>query len=283
MARPRRLPGAIELPWARRRRLRAERPTVVLGVVAATATLLVAADEVRRVVRRSPQPLPPGEAVSQAVGVAVEGYRVSSVLERRLVNLLGAFSLTFFLVRTSTWVIRQRGRFGPFRNLVVGRRHVHHFVPGIALALLTQALAWIVWIGNPYAALFLVPAAHLWLLAAAPEMRGGRGWRLAFVVLPAVPFALAALAYAVALDANPVQLGWTGLLAIAGGHVSPLSLVVWSFLIGCGLSVLVVALSTEPARPDRKGFVGPGQVRSRGPLTYAGPGSLGGTESARRR
>jgi len=136
MARPRRLPGAIELPWARRRRLRAERPTVVLGVVAATATLLVAADEVRRVVRRSPQPLPPGEAVSQAVGVAVEGYRVSSVLERRLVNLLGAFSLTFFLVRTSTWVIRQRGRFGPFRNLVVGRRHVHHFVPGIALALL---------------------------------------------------------------------------------------------------------------------------------------------------
>ena len=154
---------------------------------------------------------------------------------------------------------------------------------GIALALLTQALAWIVWIGNPYAALFLVPAAHLWLLAAAPEMRGGRGWRLAFVVLPAVPFSLAALAYAVALDANPVQLGWTGLLAIAGGHVSPLSLVVWSFLIGCGLSALVVALSTEPARPDRKGFVGPGQVRSRGPLTYAGPGSLGGTESARRR
>ncbi len=136
MARPRRLPGAIELPWARRRRLRAERPTVILGVVAAAATLLVAADEVRRVVRRSPEPLPPGEVVSQAVGVAVEGYRVASPLETRLINLLGAFSLTFFLVRTSTWTIRRRGRFGPFRNLVVGRRHVHHFVPGIALALL---------------------------------------------------------------------------------------------------------------------------------------------------
>jgi hypothetical protein len=136
MARPRRLPGAIELPWARRRRLRAERPTVVLGVVAAAATLLVAADEVRRVVRRSPEPLLPGEAVSQAVGVAVEGYRGASPMETRLTNLLGAFSLTFFLVRTSTWTIRRRGAFGPFRNLVVGRRHVHHFVPGIALSLL---------------------------------------------------------------------------------------------------------------------------------------------------
>jgi hypothetical protein len=136
MARSRRLPGAIELPWARRRRLRAERPTVVLGVIAGAATLLVAADEVRRVVRRSPEPLPPGEAVSQAVGVAVEGYRGASPMEARLTNLLGAFSLTFFLVRMSTWTIRRRGAFGPFRNLVVGRRHVHHFVPGIALTLL---------------------------------------------------------------------------------------------------------------------------------------------------
>jgi hypothetical protein len=136
MARPRRLPGAVELPWARRRRLRAERPTVVLAVIALGATALVAADEVRRVVRRSPQPLPPGEAVSQAVGVAVEGYRVASPLQTRLINLLGAFTTTFLLVRTSTWTIRRRGRFGPFRDLRVGRRHVHHFVPGIALALL---------------------------------------------------------------------------------------------------------------------------------------------------
>ena len=35
MGRPRRLPGAIELPWARQRRLRAQRPSVVLGVVGA--------------------------------------------------------------------------------------------------------------------------------------------------------------------------------------------------------------------------------------------------------
>jgi hypothetical protein len=154
---------------------------------------------------------------------------------------------------------------------------------GIALALLTQLLAWIVWLSNPYAALFLVPAVHLWLLAVAPEMRGGRGWRLLFVLLPAIPFVLAGLAYTVALNTDPVQLGWTGLLAVAGGHVSPLSLVIWSVFVGCGLSALFIAMVTEPARPARSGLTGPGQVRSRGPLTYAGPGSLGGTQSARRR
>lgn len=137
MARPRRLPGAIELPWARRRRLRAERPTVVLGALAVASFAFVAADEVRRVVRRSPQPLLPGEAVSQAVEVAVEGYRGAPAVETRLLNLLGAFGATFVVVRTSTWTIRRRGRFGPFRNLVVGSSHVHHFVPGIVLALLS--------------------------------------------------------------------------------------------------------------------------------------------------
>ncbi len=141
MARPRRLPGAIELPWARRRRLRAERPTVALAVVALATTALVAADEVRRVARRAPDRLLPGEAVSQAVEVAVEGYRRAPPLETRLLNLLGSFTVTFGLVRASTWIIRRRGRFGPFRNLVVGHRHVHHFVPGIALALVAGGAA----------------------------------------------------------------------------------------------------------------------------------------------
>jgi hypothetical protein len=137
VSRSRRLPGAIELPWVRRARLRAERPTVVLGVVALTATAAVAIDEVRRVVRRSPQPLPPAAAVSQAVEVAVEGYRTATPLETRLLNLLSSFSATFVVVRASTWTIRRRGRFGPFRNLVVGQSHVHHFVPGIVLALVS--------------------------------------------------------------------------------------------------------------------------------------------------
>ena len=151
---------------------------------------------------------------------------------------------------------------------------------GIAVALLAQALAWVVWAVNPYAALFLVPAVHLWLLAAAPEVRLRPGGRVLAVLAALVPFALAALAYGVALDADPLQLGWMGVLAIAGGHVSIPSLVLWSAIAGCGVAALVIAAHTAPARPAGPAL---GQVRSRGPLTYAGPGSLGGTESARRR
>lgn len=136
MSRRRRLPGAIELPWARRRRLRAERPTQVLGALALALTATVAVNEVRRVVRRAPEPLLPGEAARQTMEVARQGYRGASPREARLLNLLGSFTVAFGLVRVSTWAIRTRGRFGPFRPLIVGDRHVHHFVPGIALALL---------------------------------------------------------------------------------------------------------------------------------------------------
>jgi len=31
-------------------------------------------------------------------------------------------------------MLRGRARLGPFRNFHVGRRHIHHFVPGIVLA-----------------------------------------------------------------------------------------------------------------------------------------------------
>ena len=131
-----RVPGSIELPWGRRRRMRAERPTQVLIGLAVAATGAVIADEVRRVSRRAPQHLAPTEAARQTVEVALRGYRDASSVETRLFNLLGSFSTAFVLARASTWAIRRRGRFGPFRNLVVGERHVHHFVPGIVLALL---------------------------------------------------------------------------------------------------------------------------------------------------
>jgi hypothetical protein len=38
------------------------------------------------------------------------------------------------LARGVTALLRERQRVGPFRNLNVGRRHIHHFVPGIVLA-----------------------------------------------------------------------------------------------------------------------------------------------------
>ena len=39
-------------------------------------------------------------------------------------------------VRGTTHVIRARGQAGPFRDVVLGERHIHHFVPGIGMAFL---------------------------------------------------------------------------------------------------------------------------------------------------
>src|SRR5579884_4280460 len=51
-------PGAIELPGARRRRARAERRTLALGVVALGTTTAVLGTELARVWRRGSAPLP---------------------------------------------------------------------------------------------------------------------------------------------------------------------------------------------------------------------------------
>ena len=146
--RVRSMPGAVELPGGRRRRLRAERRTVALGAAALATSGAVLASEVARVWRRGSAPLPGdapsidpvqvldagAEALGQTVEVAIEGYRGGSLRENALLNLLGAFTLTWAITRGSTHVIRRHGPTGPFRNLVLGGGHIHHFVPGIGLA-----------------------------------------------------------------------------------------------------------------------------------------------------
>jgi hypothetical protein len=71
-------------------------------------------------------------AAVDTVGVAVEGFSAASRSEIVLFNLLSGFLGSFALIRLTTWAIRD-GR-GPFRNVQVGGRHIHHFVPGILLA-----------------------------------------------------------------------------------------------------------------------------------------------------
>jgi hypothetical protein len=159
-------PGAVELPGGRRRRARAERRTVMLGVAALATTGAVLGGELARVWRRGSAPLPSEtdhvieaaeEAARQTVEVAVEAYRQASHAETSLLNMLSSFMITFGTVRASTHVIRTRGNFGPFRNVRLGDSHVHHFVPGILLALLSGGTAVIVkderldpWLAIPF-------------------------------------------------------------------------------------------------------------------------------------
>ena len=143
-----RLPAAIELPWARQRRMRAERGTVALGIAAFGLTAAVLGGEVARMLSARVQAHPELDAletadvaVRETVAVAVAGIESMSVRETALLNLLASFSLTFAGARIGTYVIRRGGPTGPFRDMVVGERHIHHFVPGIVMAFLAGGTA----------------------------------------------------------------------------------------------------------------------------------------------
>jgi hypothetical protein len=134
----------------RRGRLAPDRGTLALGAVAAATVAAVVVGEVGRVWRRGSAPLPREsnnlvlaveEAVAETAEVAREGYRQVSTRENSMFNLLTSFAATFLVVRWITYLLRRRRRVGPFRSLRVGRRHIHHFVPGIVIAFASGAVA----------------------------------------------------------------------------------------------------------------------------------------------
>ena len=127
----------------RRRALAPGRGTLALGVAATAALGGVLIAELRPVWRRGSAPalrdtdhplLAAEEAVAETARVARLGYREVSTRENSLFNLLTSFATTFLLVRSVTYALRERPTVGPFRNLRVGRRHIHHYVPGIVIA-----------------------------------------------------------------------------------------------------------------------------------------------------
>jgi hypothetical protein len=128
----------------RRRALSPGRGTAVLAVTATAALAAVVLGEIGRVWRRGSAPLPQDtdhilaaaeEAVAETAEVARAGYRDVSTRENSMFNLLTSFAATFIAVRSLTYLLRGGRTFGPFRTMRVGRRHIHHFVPGIVIAL----------------------------------------------------------------------------------------------------------------------------------------------------
>jgi hypothetical protein len=116
----------------RRRGLAADRGTVALGAFAGLALAAVAAGEIGRVRRRSSATIP--VAVAETAQVARAGYHEVSRRENAMFNLLSSFVGTFLAARGITYRLRGSRTVGPFRNVRVGRRHIHHFVPGIVIA-----------------------------------------------------------------------------------------------------------------------------------------------------
>ena len=153
---------------------------------------------------------------------------------------------------------------------------------GLALELVLLALAAVVWIANPYAALLLVPAAHLLLLLAAPELRPRPPAGLAIVALALAPVVLLAAFFAHHLGLGPARTAWMAVSLVAGGAVGFPAALAFSLAAGCAIAAVLVAI-TPFVPATREGEGDPVESTIRGPLSYAGPGSLGGTESALRR
>jgi hypothetical protein len=163
------------------------------------------------------------------------------------------------------------------RPLVLGHameRGVPGPEAGIALALLLSLELLLLWFMNPFAALLLVPAAHFALLPALAEtlrrpLLAGT-MILGALLLPALVLFYYGARLELGLDIDRYAL----LLVTSAGSVW--SALVGSLIAGSLVSTVLIALAKGPEAPRA-------EITVRGPRTYAGPGSLGGTESALRR
>lgn len=132
----------------------------------------------------------------------------------------------------------------------------------------------------PYTLVLSLLALHLWLLLADAELRPPRFAGALLVLGGLAPLAAIVLYYALHYGYDPVQVAWSAMNLIASGQVTPAGAVLWCLGFGAAAgAALVVAAPREAygAPPEER------QITTRGPLGYAGPGSLGGTESALRR
>jgi hypothetical protein len=78
-----------------------------------------------------------GDTPRETVEVLREGYKAGPANEASLLNLFLSFGVTFAGARAVTTLIRSGH--SPLGNVHIGRRHIHHFVPGILICLLTGA------------------------------------------------------------------------------------------------------------------------------------------------
>jgi hypothetical protein len=201
-------------------------------------------------------------------------------LDGRALTAVVALALTFAL----TWLL-----WGSFvRRLHWGVRPDPE-AAGLALTLVLLAVAALAWLSDPLTALLALPALHLWLAFGSSRrwdpLRAAarRAAAFALVVAGAVPIALLIAFYAHQLGLGLGTTAWTGLLLLAGGYVGAGAALLWSVAFGCLAAAAMCALA-DMAPPQLDGrVVEDFEVSIRGPLSYAGPGSLGGTESALRR
>lgn len=155
---------------------------------------------------------------------------------------------------------------------------------GLAVLFVLLAVALLTWIFNPFACLLLISALHLWLVAIGPGRRPepqARALAYGAIALGALPLLLLAIAYARELGLSVGGLAENAVLTLAGGQLGLLGVLLWSAALGGLFAALLLAPAAE--RIAAPGTGDWSEIATRGPASYAGPGSLGGTESALRR
>jgi hypothetical protein len=123
--------------------------THLLGVLAGGAVLTVFGAELTRVWRLGMLPQSRQEAAEgrqfgrarRSLMILREGYAVSRTRENSLFNMLASFTVAFGTTRAITWTIREKGGIGPIKDVVVGDRHIHHFLPGGIISLAAGGVA----------------------------------------------------------------------------------------------------------------------------------------------
>ncbi len=240
-------------------RLRRERSPVARWIVwvlaialpFALAELFIRALGLFSVINATAPPAPPGSLPLAAAGIGA------------LVCAAVIFALAFLVLR-------------PLINgaLTVSDSSEAHGA-SMAPALVISLVAIIVWILNPYAALLLVLPVNIWLLVGARELPLRRRWAIFWILVSLLPVVAVAVVYLGQFSLSPLELIWFIFLALAGGTPPLLASLGWCVACGAGGAALLRALRRDRA-PDQA-------ITVRGPVSYAGPGSLGGVDSARRR
>ena len=155
--------------------------------------------------------------------------------------------------------------------------------PGAPAALLCAGslLAVLVWLANPYTALLFVLALHVWLvvMSASGDRPLPRALGLLGLLVSLAPLAAVLALEAHALSLGPLGFAWAALILLASGSVGLGGVLAWT--LAAGGVVTAAAILLRGGTPSAT--VPPSKPTVRGPRSYAGPGSLGGTESALRR
>ena len=114
-----------------------------------------------------------------------------------------------------------------------------------------------------------------------PHLRARRLRLLLALAGLAVPVGVVAF-YLQRLALSPLDGLWYGFSLVSGGHVATATALAGCLFLGLVPSVAMVLVAAARQRPPEPPPEAP-KVSVRGPASYAGPGSLGGTESALRR